>query len=389
MISQAAVFPNYIPYGTQYISDEDVRAVSEALRAAFLTQGPGVERFEAALAEATGARYAVAVNSGTAALHAAYSAAGLDKTGNAVVPAITFAATANAALYLGAGVRFSDVELSTGLLDLASVENVADEQTRVLTPVHYAGTPTDMPAVRTTADMNNWLVVEDAAHALGASYFDDGGSEHKVGSCAHSEMCCFSFHPVKHITTGEGGAVTTNDALLARRLRRFRTHGITRDETELRRNDGPWYYEQHDLGFNYRITDLQCALGVSQLQRLPEFVDSRRAHAAAYDAAFADTANVTPLTMPANARSSYHLYVVRVPAARRREVFDTLRAANIGVNVHYIPVYMHPFFQDIGFRAGTCPNAELFYSQVISLPMYPALRQEEREFVIATLKAAQ
>jgi UDP-4-amino-4,6-dideoxy-N-acetyl-beta-L-altrosamine transaminase len=374
-----------LPYGRQHITDADVSAVSAALRDPMLTQGPKVDEFEQALAEAVGARYAVAVNSGTAALHAAYFAAGVQSGVTVATTPITFVATANASYYLDGGVRLADIDRDTALLDPNEVERLGDG-VRVVTPVHFGGQVADLARFQALAARRNWIVVEDAAHALGARY-TVGGREFLVGACAHSQMCCFSFHPVKHITTGEGGAVTTNDTALRDRLVRFRTHGITRDPAQLEVNEGPWYYEQHDLGFNYRITDVQCALGLSQLQRLDHIVARRREIAAQYDALFAGDQDIRPTAVPPWSKGSYHLYVVTVPASVRRAAFDRLRAAGIGVNVHYIPVHKQPY-QRQRLGAVSMPNAEAFYAGAISLPMFPELTSADVERVVAETRKA-
>lgn len=374
-----------LPYGRQDITDADIEAVTEALRSPFITQGPSVSAFEEKLAAAVGARFAVVVNSGTAALHAAYFAAGVGPGRDVLTSAMTFAATANAALYLGGGVRFGDIDGDTGQLDPAGLDAAASPATHVVTPVHYSGHVADVENIAAIAKRHGWLVVEDACHALGASYADRAGQTHRVGACAHSAMCCFSFHPVKHITTGEGGAVTTNDESLYRKLKRFRTHGITRDPSELQANEGAWYYEQQDLGFNYRITDFQCALGASQLARLGEFVEARRRIAALYDEAFAGSPLARPLAAPAPSRGSYHLYVVRVPASERRRVFDELRTSGIGVNVHYVPVYKHPYYRTHGFSGFALANTEALYAGAMSIPMFPGLSGDDVNRVVDTL----
>lgn len=377
---------SFIPYGRQDIDEHDVEAVSRALRDSLITQGPRVAEFEAALARATGARFAVAFNSGTAALHAAYFAARAGPSRGVVTSPITFAATANAALYLDAPVTFADVDAGTALLDPAAAANVAGSEFAILVPVHLTGQVAPMGALARVARARGWLVIEDAAHALGARYRVDG-AEFQIGACAHSDMCCFSFHPVKHITTGEGGAVTTNSERYARALQRFRSHGITRDPDELERDEGPWYYEQHDLGFNYRLTDLQCALGLSQLDRLDRFVARRRAIARSYDAAFAGVPGIEPLAIPEHSTGSYHLYVIRVDAGRRRAIFEALREQEIGVNVHYVPVYRHPYYRRNGFASLSLPNAERYYAEAISLPMYPGLTEAEQGRVIDAVRS--
>jgi UDP-4-amino-4,6-dideoxy-N-acetyl-beta-L-altrosamine transaminase len=378
-----------LPYARQTIAESDVRALSAAARADYLTQGPGVAAFEAALATATGARFAVALSSGTAALHAAYAAAGLGPGGALLTSAITFAGTANAALYLGATVRFADVSPGTALLDPEALPD--DPRVRVLAPVHLTGQVAEMERLAAIARRRDWVIVEDGCHALGAEYQTGDGQWHAVGACHHSAMCCFSFHAVKHITTGEGGAVTTNDEAYYRAMLRFRTHGITRDPSELTRDDGPWYYEQQELGFNYRITDLQCALGLSQLRRLDTFVERRRALAARYDAAFAALLNlpeVRPLAVPARSRGSYHLYVIRVPAQLRRPLFEEMQNMGIGVSVHYLPVYRHPYYQRHGFADLRLPQAEQYYAEAITLPLFPAMADTDVDRVVQSLAMA-
>jgi perosamine synthetase len=374
-----------IPYGRQEVTDEDVAAVTRALRDPFLTQGPRVQEFEARLTQATGARYAIAFNSGTAALHGAYFAAGIGPGRTVLTSPITFAATANASLYLRGGVRFADVDPDTILLDPGAAEKASTADVAVLAPVHFGGQVADMDRLSRLAAERGWTIVEDGAHALGATYTTAGGARYRVGECAHSTMCCFSFHPVKQVTTGEGGAVTTNDERCYRSLLRFRTHGITRDPAELSRSEGPWYYEQHDLGFNYRLTDFQCALGISQLARLSEYVERRRALAASYDAAFAGMPDVRPLPAPPWSTGAHHLYVIRVPAAERRRIFEQLRFAGIGVNVHYIPVYRHPYYQGHGFQGMNLPRAEAYYGEAITLPLFPGLTQEQVDEIVAAV----
>jgi len=376
-----------IPYGRQEIDDLDVRAVSEAIRDRLITQGPRVAQFEEALADEVGAGFAVAFNSGTAALHAAYHAAGVGPGRGVLTAPITFVATANAALYLDAPVRFADVDGGSILLDPAAVSAADPADIAVLAPVHLTGQVAPMAQLSQIAKGRGWMVVEDAAHALGASYVTADGKEHKVGACAHSDMCCLSFHPVKHITTGEGGAVTTNSEELARRLRLFRSHGITREADELESDEGPWYYEQHELGFNYRLTDLQCALGLSQLRRLTDFVARRRIIAARYDAAFTGMPGVETLEIPAGSRGSYHLYVIRVEAARRRAIFESLRDSGIGVNVHYLPVYRQPYYRRHGFAGVSLPESERYYAEAISLPIFPGLTKADQQRVIEAVRA--
>lgn len=373
-----------LPYGRQEISQQDIDAVVAALRAPLITQGPLVDEFEKHLADSVQARFAVAFNSGTAALHAAYHAAGLGPSGGLLTSPITFVATANAARYLGAPVYFADVMKEYPVINESGVILASGERISLLAVVHFGGHVAPMEELEDVARRAGWVLVEDAAHALGALYTTRDGAVHRVGSCRHSHMCCFSFHAVKHITTGEGGAVTTNHEQFARRLRRFRTHGITREPAEMHSNDGPWYYEQHELGFNYRITDFQCALGLSQLSRLEAWVRRRREIASLYDSMFSTVDDVKPLSLPPGSIGSYHLYVIRVPSDRRRKVFEELRAMGIGVQVHYIPVPRHPYYRGTA-AAPPLPNADEYYSEAISLPMYPALTDSQVEEVASAV----
>lgn len=388
-----------IPYGHQWIEEDDVAAVTEVLRSDWLTTGPWVERFEGALAEAVGARYAVAVCNGTAALHLACLAAGVGPGDVVVTSPITFVASANCALYCGAMPIFVDIDPETRNLSpvrLRHAAGIAKFAGRPLQgaviPVHYAGLPCALPEVAAVAGAHGLVVIEDACHALGAEYRVEDGSWCRVGSCRHSAMAVFSFHPVKHITTGEGGAVTTNDPELYRRLLLLRNHGITRDPDRLGAQPGGWYYEQQELGCNYRLTDIQAALGLSQLRKLDRFVARRRALAALYDVALAGLDEL--LTLPPEPEgywSAYHLYAVQLRLERlrggRRAVYDALRAAGIGVQVHYLPVHLQPYYRDrLGYEAGDFPAAEAYYEGTLSLPMYPQLSDADAARVAATLR---
>jgi perosamine synthetase len=370
-----------IPYATQWIDDDDVAAVVSALRSPNLTQGPIVAEFEKKVASYCGAKYAVAVNSGTSALHIAALAAGVGPGDEVITSPITFVASANCAFYCGGKPVFADVLSDTINLDPAEIRNKITKKTKALIPVHFSGNPCLMKEISDIARAEKLVVIEDAAHALGAVY--DGA---KIGSGKYSDMTVFSFHAVKHITTGEGGMVLTNRSDLYEKLIFFRSHGITRDQKYLTRNDGDWYYEMHNLGHNYRLTDIQSALGLAQLRRLDKFVDRRREIARKYELAFQGLTGIKTLKETPNAVSSYHLYVILTP--QRTAVYNNLRAAGLIVNVHYIPVYLQPYYQRLGYEAGACPNAERYYAQTISLPMYPKLSDAEQDYVIAKVKEA-
>src|SRR5574344_267723 len=363
----------YIPYGRQRIDQDDIQAVVDVLESDFLTTGPKIEEFENAVAKVTGAKYGVAISNGTAALHAACYAAGVTKGYEVITTPITFAASANCALYCGATPVFADIDPKTYNICPEDIEEKITSKTKAIIPVHYTGQPCEMENIHKIAKEHNLIVIEDAAHALGADY-----KGRKVGSI--SDMTTFSFHPVKHITTGEGGMILTNNKDYYERLKLFRSHGITRDAELMNKNDGPWYYEQLDLGYNYRITDIQCALGISQLKKLDAFVEKRRNLAARYNEAFKDTECVTVPYQKEGCNSSWHLYVIQVD--NRKKVFEQLRAAGIGVNVHYIPVYKHPYYQNNGYKNVSCKNAENLYEHLISLPLYPALTTEQQDYVI-------
>jgi perosamine synthetase len=374
----------FLPYGRQEITDADVDAVAAALRAPLITQGPLVEAFEDAVAEYLGARHVVALSSGTAALHAAAFALGIGPGDEALVSPITFAASANCILYQGGTVRFSDIDPATWNLDTAAAVAAVGPQTRVIVPVSFTGLPVDLAPL--DAVRGDVAVVEDACHALGGDR--DG---RKVGGPGGADITCFSLHPVKSLTTGEGGLATTEDDELAARMRRFRIHGIEREHTSPSPTDGGWYMEMQDLGFNYRITDFQCALGRSQLGRLDDWVARRNAVAARYRELLADEERIVlPPAAPAGSLHGYHLFVigVRGGAQARLEVFEGLRSAGIGVQVHYIPVYLMPYYRDtLGTPQDACPNAEAYYEGAISLPMFPGLTDEDVERVVRELKA--
>ncbi|MHB8770856.1 MAG: UDP-4-amino-4,6-dideoxy-N-acetyl-beta-L-altrosamine transaminase [Syntrophales bacterium] len=375
-----------IPYGRQWIDEEDIRAVVAVLRSDWLTTGPKGAEFEGAVTEYVGAGYGVAVNSGTAGLHCAMFALGIGPGDEVIVPPMTFAATANCVAYMGARPVFADVDPGTLLIDPAQAEARITPKTRAIIGVDYAGQPCDWDALRDRAKAHRLALVADGCHALGAEY-----KGRKVGTLA--DMTVFSFHPVKHITTGEGGMVVTDDPDLAEKMRIFRNHGITVDDRQ-RTAAGSWFYELDALGYNYRITDFQCALGISQLRRLPEWLARRRQLAGRYGSALASLPWLRPLSVQRNVAHAYHLYVIRIDAAAgapdRNALFGALRNAGIGVNVHYIPVHLHPYYQrHLGTGPGQCPVAEAAYEEIISLPLYPGMSDADQDAVIALLKGVQ
>jgi perosamine synthetase len=368
-----------LPYGRQTIDADDERAVLDVLRSDFLTTGPRVEAFEEAVAAVAGAAHAVAFSNGTAALHGAAHAAGLKAGDEAITTPLTFAATANCVRYVGASARFADVRPDTMNIDPACVREAVTPATRALLPVDYTGAPADLDECLAIAEDHKLTVIEDAAHALGATY-----KGRPVGSIA--DMTTFSFHPVKQVTTGEGGMVTTNDAELAARLRRFRNHGMTVDAAA-RAVRGSWFYDIVEPGMNYRLTDLQCALGLSQLRKLPAWLRRRREIAAAYDRALTMPGVILPV-VAADRESAWHLYVIRVDRSAlrmdRAAVFAALRAENIGVNVHYIPVHLHSAYGGAGAR-GSFPIAEQAYDEMITLPIWPGMQDADVGDVVAAV----
>lgn len=371
-----------LPYGHQWIDEEDIAAVVEVLRSDWITTGPKVAEFEQAFADFVGAREAVAVSSGTAALHAAMYALGIGPSDEVIVPPMTFAATANCVVFQGGMPIFTDVDRDTLLLDPAQVEAKITPRTKAIIAVDYTGHPCDYDALGAIADRHGLALVADACHALGGSY-----KGRPVGSLA--DLSAFSFHPVKHITTGEGGMITSDDPDLAKRMRVFRNHGVTTDHRQ-REQQGSWFYEMLDLGYNYRLTDFQCALGMSQLHKLPEWVARRQEIAQRYNAAFAVMPAVHPLAVGEDASHAYHLYVIRLDPkelqATRPQIFAALRAEGIGVNVHYIPVHLHPFYRErFGTGPGLYPVAEEAYKRLMSLPIFPAMTDKDVSDIIMAI----
>jgi UDP-4-amino-4,6-dideoxy-N-acetyl-beta-L-altrosamine transaminase len=382
-----------IPYGRQDITEADIQAVVDVLRSDFLTQGPAVPAFENAVADYCGAQHAVAVNSATSALHIACLALGVGPGDWVWTSPITFVASANCALYCGAQVDFVDIDPRTYNLSLECLAEKLEQAEKtarlpkVVIPVHLAGQPCDMRSIHALGQRYGFKIIEDASHAIGGRY-----KGKPIGNSRYSDITVFSFHPVKIITTAEGGMVLTNDAQQAKRLRLLRSHGVTRDAADMTHApDGPWYYQQIDLGFNYRMTDLQAALGSSQMQRLDEFVARRHTIAQRYDGLLAGLPLVTPWQHP-DSYSGLHLYVIRFKLAEIRnshcEVFEALRAAGVGVNLHYIPVYRQPYYERIGFKAEHCPEAERYYAEAMSLPMYSGLTDKQQDQVVSALRAA-
>lgn len=379
-----------IPYGRHDITQADIDLVVNVLQSDFLTQGPQVPAFEQKLATYCGASHAVAVNSATSALHIACLALGLGEGDYLWTTPVTFVASANCALYCGAKVDFVDIDRHDWNLSIHALEQkliIAEREGRlpkIVVPVHLCGRPCDMQAIHALSKRYSFKIIEDASHAIGARY-----DNKPIGNCRYSDITIFSFHPVKIITTAEGGAALTNQATLAEKMALLRSHGITRERARMSKApDGPWYYEQTSLGFNYRLTELQAALGISQMDRLDEYVVRRHEIAARYDKLLIEL----PVQTPAHDShySSLHLYVVRLRLDQihktHREVFDTLRQHGIGVNLHYIPVHTQPYYQRMGFRYGDFPEAECYYSEAISLPMFPALTDAEQDQVVSVLR---
>jgi perosamine synthetase len=385
-----------IPYGKHHIDEEDIQAVVDGLRRGALTQGPTIERFEQAIAEYVGARYAVAVSSGTAGLHLAALAAGVGPSNSLITSPITFVASANAALYAGGRAVFADIDPDTINISPSSLSEALrkNPDARAVVPVHFAGLPCDMLAIKAAADQAGAAVIEDAAHALGAQY----SNGQRVGSCAHSLMTVFSFHPVKAIAAGEGGMITTNDKPTYRKLLRLRSHGINKlddpfqlpEQALTKGTQDPWYYEMQELGFHYRITDIQCSLVLSQFKKLDKFISRRLELVKAYDEGFADMRNFRTAQVTGRDQSGHHLYVLRInfeaASLSRGQLMRELRARNIGSQVHYIPVPAQPHYRRLGFKPEDYPNAQNYYQEALSIPLFYDLTDDQQQYVIKTFK---
>lgn len=382
-----------IPYGRQTISEEDIQAVTAVLHSDFLTQGPMVPAFEDGVTRYCQAQHGVAMNSATSALHVACLALGVGPEDIVWTTPITFVASANCARYCGAAVDFVDIDPRTynmsadRLAEKLAYAQSAKALPKVVIPVHLCGQPCDMERIHALSLQYGFRIIEDASHAIGGRYRGE-----PIGNCRYSDITIFSFHPVKIITTGEGGMAVTNDVDLAHRMRQLRSHGITREPDHMTRTpDGPWYYQQLDLGFNYRMTDIHAALGMSQLRRIDDFVARRHVIAARYDELLTDLPVVTPWQHP-DSYSGCHLYVIRIPATQtsvtRRQVFDSMQNDGVGVNVHYIPVYSQPYYQQLGVSSEDFPAADRYYEEALSLPMYPGLTEADQNHVVTALRKA-
>ncbi|PEB51544.1 UDP-4-amino-4,6-dideoxy-N-acetyl-beta-L-altrosamine transaminase [Bacillus pseudomycoides] len=374
---------HYLPYGKQSIDKDDIQAVINVLKSDFITTGPTIKQFEDQTAAYVGAKYAVAFSNGTAALHGACFAAGISNDDEVITTAMTFAASSNCVLYQGGVPVFTDIKSDTYNLDPALVKDKITDKTKAIIPVHFTGQPVELEEILKIAQEHNLIVIEDAAHALGATY-----KKKKIGSI--SDMTMFSFHPVKQITTGEGGIITTNNEDYHQKLLQFRTHGITRDPNNLTENHGPWYYEMQFLGYNYRMTDIQAALGLSQLQKLDSFITKRKRYVEMYDTELKDLPEVILPKKSDHVDSSWHLYIIQLnlPMLKvdRKEIFQALQQENIGVNVHYIPIHLQPYYQKLGYQKGICPNAEKLYESIITLPLFSEMSEQDANDVIYAVK---
>jgi UDP-4-amino-4,6-dideoxy-N-acetyl-beta-L-altrosamine transaminase len=378
---------NNIPYGRQFISEEDIEAVKNVLVSDYLTQGPAVKAFEASFGNYVGAKYAVAVCNGTAALHLSALALGVNENSNVITTPITFSASANCIKYAGGKIHFADIDAQTGLLSVESVRSLIEQHPKGtfqgIIPVDYAGYPVPMDDFRRLADEHGLWLIEDACHAAGGAFTTQTKLRHRCGDGSLAECAVFSFHPVKHIATGEGGIITTNSEILYNKLLRLRTHGIVgQGHPDLIENEGGWYMEMQELGYNYRLSDIQAALGISQLKRADQNITRRKEIAKKYDEAFENTA-IKTIVPGKLIEHAYHLYVIRIED--RKGLYDFLRTKNIFAQVHYIPVHLMPYYRNLGFRKGDFPIAENFYAHCLSIPMYPTLTDQEQDCVIENI----
>ncbi|MGI6292124.1 MAG: UDP-4-amino-4,6-dideoxy-N-acetyl-beta-L-altrosamine transaminase [Bacteroidales bacterium] len=376
-----------IPYGRQYISDEDISEMIKVLKSDYITQGPKNEEFEEHFAKIIGSKYAVALSNGTAALHISAMALGVKKGDNIIVPSLTFLASANCVRFCGGNVCFCDIDKDNYLIDIHALEQILKAQPKGyykgIIPVDFAGYPIQADAFRKLADEYDLWIIEDACHAPGAYFIDNNKQKQLAGNGLFSDLTVFSFHPVKHITTGEGGMITTNNKELYNKLRMLRSHGTTKDTSLMRENHGGWYYEMQMLSYNYRLTNFQAALGISQLNRLEWNLRRRHEIAAKYNQAFAACSSIQTPKVTDNIFHAYHLYVIQVED--RLALYNHLKANNIFSQVHYIPVHWHPYYQDLGYKKGSLPITEDYYQHCLSLPMFPTLSNEEQDYVIDTI----
>ena len=376
-----------ISYGRQYITDEDIQVVVDTLKSDYLTQGPKIAAFEKDFADYVGSKYACVVSNGTAALHLCAMALDIKPGDKVITTPITFVASANGFRYCGAEIVFCDIDPKTFLMDLDKLENILKASPKgtykAVVPVDFAGYPVDVERMRALADEYGFAIVEDACHAPGGSLIDSKGDKHMIGDGHYADLTVFSFHPVKHIATGEGGAITTNNKELFDKVSLYRTHGITRDPALLQENHGGWYYEMQELGYNYRITEFQAALGISQLKRLDWSIERRNEIAKKYDKAFANTSILTPFRAE-NITHAFHLYIIQVD--KRKELYDFLRQNKIFSQVLYIPAHTMPYYKQLGWKQGDMPVAEEYYSKCLALPMFPSLTDQEQDWVIEKVK---
>jgi UDP-4-amino-4,6-dideoxy-N-acetyl-beta-L-altrosamine transaminase len=374
----------FLPYGHQWIDDDDIKAVTDALKTDWITQGPKVAEFEELIANYCNAKYAVAFSSGTAALHAATFAAGISSGDEVITTPITFAADGNCILFVDGTVKFADVKIDTYNIDPEKIQEKINSKTKAIIPVDYTGQPCDIDEINDIAKEHNLVVIQDAAHSIGSEY-----KGKKVGGL--TDLATFSFHPVKTITTGEGGMVLTNNDNYYEKLKVFRTHGITKNPEKIMRNKGGWYYEMHYLGYNYRLTDFQCALGISQFKKLEKFIERRQEISKIYNEAFTDTKEIVTPYEKRDVKSAYHLYMIQLNLEKlrvdRKRIFDALRAENIGVHVHYIPLHLQPYYQEtFGYKNGDFPVAEEYYERAITLPLFPKMDDNDVNDVINAVK---